>query len=68
MTLSLVEDLVAICASVLMAYHPLIVLAIVVLFVIVAALVARRVIVALGKLFHRTNGGRGRNGPASAYR
>ncbi len=57
--LSLVEDVIAICASVLMAYHPLVVLAIVVVFVILAALIARRIIVALGKLFHRTNGGRG---------
>jgi hypothetical protein len=51
--LSLFEDLVAIGASVLMAYHPVVVLGIVVVFVILAAFLARRIIVALGGLFHR---------------
>ena len=58
--LSLFEDLVAIGASVLMAYHPVVVLAIVVVFVILAAVIARRIIVALGRLFSRASGGRRR--------
>ena len=57
--LSLVEDLFAIGASVLLAYHPLVVLAIVVVFVILTVLIARRIILALGKLYRRTNGSRG---------
>ena len=55
--LSLFEDLVAIGASVLMAYHPVVVLGIVVVFVILAAFLVRRIIVALGRLFRRASGG-----------
>ena len=41
-----------------MAYHPLVVLVIVVVCVVLSALIARWIIVALGKLFRRTNGRR----------
>ena len=50
--LSLVEDVVAVGATILMTVHPLIVLAIVVLFLIFAVLIARRIIGALRRQFH----------------
>lgn len=54
--LSLFEDVVAIGASLLMAYHPLVILAVVVIFLVIAAWLARRIARALGRLFHRGPG------------
>jgi len=51
--LSLFEDAVAIGASLLMAFHPLVILAVVVVFLVVAVWLARRIARAVGRLFRR---------------
>ena len=51
--LSFFEDVVAIGASLLMAYHPLVILAVVAIFLVIAVWLARRIALALGRLFHR---------------
>src|SRR5437667_3464968 len=51
--LSFFEDVVAIGASLLMAYHPLVILAVVAIFLVIAVWLARRIARALGRLFHR---------------
>ena len=54
--LSLFEDAVAVGASLLMAFHPLVILAVVAIFLVVAVWLARRIGRALGRLFHRGTG------------
>jgi uncharacterized membrane protein len=54
--LSFFEDVVAIGASLLMAYHPLVILAVVAIFLVIAVWLARRIARALGRLFHRGAG------------
>src|SRR6266852_6239073 len=49
--LSLFEDVVAIGASLLMAFHPLAILAVVAIFVVFAVWIAQRIGRALGRLF-----------------
>ncbi|HCC56315.1 MAG TPA: DUF4126 domain-containing protein [Solibacterales bacterium] len=49
--LSLVEDVIAIGASALMAFHPVVMLAIVAVFVVLAVLFARIIVRALQRLF-----------------
>ena len=51
--LSVIEDVIAIGASVLMALHPLVILAIVAAFLVFAILITRRIARALSGLFHR---------------
>jgi uncharacterized membrane protein len=51
--LSVIEDVIAVGASVLMALHPLLMLLIVALFLVFAILIARRIVRALSGLFHR---------------
>jgi uncharacterized membrane protein len=51
--LSFLEDVVAIGASLLMAYHPLVILAVVAIFLVIAVWLARRIARALGRLLHR---------------
>jgi uncharacterized membrane protein len=54
--LSLFEDAVTIGASVLMAFHPLVILGVVAVFLIIAVWLARRISRALSGLFHRDTG------------
>jgi uncharacterized membrane protein len=54
--LSLIEDVIAVGASVLMTVHPLVILAIVTTFVILSLLIARRIIRALRGLFRAAIG------------
>src|SRR5436305_1152311 len=49
--LSLFEDAIAVGASILMAAHPFVILAVVVIFLVFAALLARRIVRALRRLF-----------------
>ena len=49
--LSVIEDVIAVGASVLMALHPLVILAIVAIFLVFSVLIARRIIRALSGLF-----------------
>ncbi len=51
--LSLIEDLIAVGASLLMAFHPLVILAVVVGFLAVAVWLASRIVRALRGLFQR---------------
>ena len=51
--LSLFEDVVAIGASLLLAFHPLVILIVVAIFLVVAVWLARRIARAIGRLFHR---------------
>src|SRR2546426_4594441 len=51
--LSLLEDLIAVGASFLMAAHPLVILAVVVVFLVAAVWLARRILRALSGLFQR---------------
>ena len=54
--LSLFEDIVAVGASLLMAFHPLVILAVVAIFLVVSVWLARRIARAMGRLFHRGAG------------
>jgi uncharacterized membrane protein len=54
--LSLIEDAVAVGASFLMAYHPLVILAVVAIFLVVAVWLAHRIVRALGRLFRHGPG------------
>src|SRR5262249_52054840 len=54
--LSLFEDVVAVGASLLMAFHPLVILAVVAIFLVFAAWLPRRIGRALDRLFHRGTG------------
>ena len=49
--LSLVEDVVAVSASALMAFHPVLILAVVAVFLVLAIWFARRIVRALRRLF-----------------
>jgi len=51
--LSLLEDLIAVGASFLLAAHPLVILAVVVVFLVAAVWLARRILRALSGLFQR---------------
>src|SRR6266849_7599366 len=50
--LSRFEDVVAVGASLLMAFHPLVILAVVAIFLVVSVWLARRIARAIGRLFH----------------
>jgi len=54
--LSRFEDVVAVGASLLMAFHPLVILAVVAIFLVVSVWLARRIARAMGRLFHRGAG------------
>jgi short subunit fatty acids transporter len=50
---SLVEDVVAFGSTVLMAFHPLVILAVVAVFVVIAIWIVPRILRALRRLFQR---------------
>jgi len=51
--LSLFEDVIAVGASLLMVFHPLVILMVVAIFLVFAVCLARRIGRAVGRLFHR---------------
>jgi hypothetical protein len=54
--LSLFEDVVTVGASLLMAFHPLVILGVVAIFLVIAIWLTRRITRALARLFHRDDG------------